>query len=177
MGVHIKCFKLFWNQVSTVMFLWMEIWIQQLSITWCNLHYGLQKCTQGLLARFVSYIQIKELPQGGININQASAALGLIKAHCALLKKLRFLKEINTFIQQAWIKLIKSDSKDIYNVTKDLYFCSFERSIHQRILKKSVKISLKVLSRRTVFNIDNNTIKCFLSTKSAFWNDWRWRLV
>jgi len=31
-------------------------------------------------------------------------------------------KEINTFIQQGHIKLIKSDSKDIYNVTKDVYF-------------------------------------------------------
>ncbi len=86
MEVHIKRFKLFWIQVSTVMFLWMEIWIQKLSITWRNLYHGLQKCTQSLLARFVSCIQIKELLQGGININQASAALGLIKAHCALLK-------------------------------------------------------------------------------------------
>ncbi len=29
--------------------------------------------------------------------------------------------EINTFVQQGPIKLIKSDSKDIYNVTKDFY--------------------------------------------------------
>ncbi len=33
-----------------------------------------------------------------------------------------FFKDINTFIQQEWIKLIKRDSLDIYNVTKDLYF-------------------------------------------------------
>jgi len=33
-----------------------------------------------------------------------------------------FLKEMNTFIQQDYIKLIKSDSKYIYNVTKDFYF-------------------------------------------------------
>ncbi len=32
------------------------------------------------------------------------------------------LEEINDFIQQGCIKLIKSDSKDIYNVTKDCYF-------------------------------------------------------
>ncbi len=31
------------------------------------------------------------------------------------------LKEINTLIQQGCIKLIKSDSKDIYDVIK--YFC------------------------------------------------------
>ncbi len=30
--------------------------------------------------------------------------------------------EINTFFQQGCIKLIKSDSKDISNVTKDSYF-------------------------------------------------------
>jgi len=33
-----------------------------------------------------------------------------------------FLKEINTFIQQGCIQFIKSDSKEMYNVTKDFYF-------------------------------------------------------
>ncbi len=32
------------------------------------------------------------------------------------------LKEMSTFIHQGCIKLIKSDSKDVYNVTKDFYF-------------------------------------------------------
>ncbi len=32
------------------------------------------------------------------------------------------MKEINTFIQQGCIKLIKSESKDIYIVAKDFYF-------------------------------------------------------
>ncbi len=32
------------------------------------------------------------------------------------------LKGSNNFIQQGHIKEIKSDSKDIYNVTKDFYF-------------------------------------------------------
>ncbi len=32
------------------------------------------------------------------------------------------LKEINTFNQQGRIKLIKSESKDIYDVTEDFYF-------------------------------------------------------
>ncbi len=39
--------------------------------------------------------------------------------------KLIFIYEIrknNIFIQQGCIKLIKSDSKDIYNVSKDFYF-------------------------------------------------------
>ncbi len=50
-----------------------------------------------------------------------------------------FGKEINTFIQQRCINLIKSDSKDIYCITKEFYYkksCSFEFSIHQKILKK-----------------------------------------
>ncbi len=29
---------------------------------------------------------------------------------------------MNAFVQQECIKLIKSDSNDIYNVTKELYF-------------------------------------------------------
>ncbi len=33
-----------------------------------------------------------------------------------------YFKEINTFIQQEYIKLIKSDTKDIYNFTKGFYF-------------------------------------------------------
>ncbi len=35
--------------------------------------------------------------------------------------KIYFLKEMNTFVQQGHVKLIKRDSKDIY-VTKDFYF-------------------------------------------------------
>jgi len=31
-------------------------------------------------------------------------------------------KAVNTFIQQGCFKLIKSDNKDIYNVTRDFYF-------------------------------------------------------
>jgi len=41
--------------------------------------------------------------------------------------------EIDTFIHQGNIKLIKSDSKDIYNVAHKS--CSFELSTHQRILR------------------------------------------
>ncbi len=36
--------------------------------------------------------------------------------------KKKKLKEINIFIHQGHIKFIKSDSKDIYNITKDFYF-------------------------------------------------------
>ncbi len=46
---------------------------------------------------------------------------------------------MNHFIQQEHIKLIKSDSKDIYNVTNisiSNKSCSFESSLHQGILKK-----------------------------------------
>ncbi len=44
------------------------------------------------------------------------------------------MEEINTFIQQGWIQLIKIDSKLFYIVLKDLFLnkgCSFELSIHQ----------------------------------------------
>jgi len=40
-------------------------------------------------------------------------------------------------IWQGYIKLIKSDSKDIYNVIKDNKCTSSELSIHQRILKNT----------------------------------------
>ncbi len=43
-----------------------------------------------------------------------------------------FFKEINSFIQQGHIKLIKMDSEDIYNVKNFLFWIS----IHQIILKK-----------------------------------------
>ncbi len=82
-------------------------------------------------------------------------------------------------IQQWCIKLIKSN-KGIYIISK---FCildtfSFELYIHQM---KYIIVSTKILSSTTVF--DNNNKKCFLSTKSAYYNVcnfWRimrhWRL-
>ncbi len=33
-----------------------------------------------------------------------------------------FFKDIKTFIKERCHKMIQSDSKDIYNVTKDFYF-------------------------------------------------------
>ncbi len=36
--------------------------------------------------------------------------------------KINFWKEMRTFIQKGCMKLINSDSKDIHNVTQDLYF-------------------------------------------------------
>ncbi len=76
------------------------------------------------------------------------------------------------FIQQWCIKLIKSN-KGIYIISK---FCilntfSFELYIHQR---KYIVVSTKILSSTTVF--DNNNKKCFLSTKSAYYNDF-WRIM
>ncbi len=40
---------------------------------------------------------------------------------CLCINMFKIIKEMTTFIQQRSIKLIKSDSKDIYNVTKDFY--------------------------------------------------------
>jgi len=60
----------------------------------------------------------------------------------------------NTFIQQGCVNLNKSDSKDIYNVTK--HFC----------LKKKHKKMYHGVHK----NIGNNK-KCYLSTKSAYYSD------
>ncbi len=51
------------------------------------------------------------------------------------------------FVQQGCIKLMDSGSKDIYNVTKDMY-----HGFHKNV---------------TVFIMDNHK-KCFLSPKSTF---------
>ncbi len=68
------------------------------------------------------------------------------------------LIEINSFIQQLCIQLIESDSKDCISKT----CCCFDRSIHQRILKK---MNVKNVCSTTAFNIDNK--KCFLNTNSV----------
>lgn len=44
-----------------------------------------------------------------------------------------FILRINTFIQQRLIKLIKHDTNDIYNVTKNIYISNHNLFI--RILK------------------------------------------
>jgi len=62
------------------------------------------------------------------------------------------------FIQQGCIKWIKS--KDIYNVSVDLYSSKNPE-------KKKITVSTKILTSTAVFNIDNNK-KCVLSTKSAY---------
>jgi len=64
------------------------------------------------------------------------------------------------FIQLGHIQLFISDSKDIWDVTKDFYFnlnkcCSFEKT-------KIITVSTTILS---VFDIGN---KCFLSSKSSY---------
>jgi len=48
-----------------------------------------------------------------------------------------------------------------------LLFSSFERSIHERILKKTNTVSTKILSCTTVIKIDNNK-KCCLSSNIAY---------
>ncbi len=52
----------------------------------------------------------------------ATASIGqnILQQHSLLFKCLG--SEINTFIQHGHIKLIKSDSKNIYNITKNTYF-------------------------------------------------------
>ncbi len=45
------------------------------------------------------------------------------------------------------IKLIKTDSKDMYNEIKDVF---------QKVSTKCFSVSTKILSSTSVFNIDNN---------------------
>jgi len=68
--------------------------------------------------------------------------------------------------------LIKSDSKDIYNVTKDfkqvLFLCTFYASMN---FERNVsQFPFKYESSTTVFNVDNNQLKflCFLIIKSSY---------
>lgn len=46
-------------------------------------------------------------------------------------ESVKCFEEINAFVKQGCIKLIKSDSEDIYTKTKDFYF---DLSIHQRTM-------------------------------------------
>ncbi len=43
-------------------------------------------------------------------------------------------------------------------------FCSFERSIHQRILEKCIMVCTKIMSSTNVFNIDKNNTVYFTCT-------------
>ncbi len=54
-----------------------------------------------------------------------------------------FLKDINTFIQQGWIVLIKRDSEDIYNfsISNKLCFLTFYSKNPKK--KKSLKNEFK----------------------------------
>ncbi len=59
----------------------------------------------------------------------------------------------NTFIEQEHIYMIKSDSKDIWNVAKYFYF--------KKLLKDIDQSCTKIISSITLFSIHNK--KCFLS--------------
>ncbi len=104
------------------------------------------------LFRTMSFVKIDTFQKG------ATIMYGMWKIMCFLNLKPKLLRkvlEINTFIMQGCVKLIKSNSKDIYNV----------QNISVYILK--------------IIEIDYK--KCFLSTNSAYQNDfwrnmWHWRL-
>jgi len=64
------------------------------------------------------------------------------------------LKEMNTLLHQGCIKLIRSDSKDVYNVTRfQFQMLLFLTTSHGTIWKKRI----------TVFHKNNNTavFNCF----------------
>ncbi len=84
-----------------------------------------------------------------------------------------FSQEINTFIQQGCIKIIKINSKDFCIVKKSLFkvngvqllFCAFYFLKNSE--KETINFSQKSIINITIFNNDNNK-ECFLSTKSAY---------
>ncbi len=71
---------------------------------------------------------------------------------------------------------MKSDNKDIYNVTEIEFYSKknllFIKESHQI---NPTKNSTKIVISTTVFYINNNK-KCFLSSKSAYQNDF-WRIM
>jgi len=83
-----------------------------------------------------------------------------------------FFKEI---LFQQCIKLIKDDSRHLLCLEKlsiSQICCSFELSIYQKVLKRNCTQQLSTLLI---------IIKCFLSSKTAYYNDfwrikWHWRL-
>ncbi len=89
------------------------------------------------------------------------------------------MKEINTFIWQGLIKLIKSDIKNIillkmFSVSNK--FCSFELFIHQRIKRKKI-ISTKILSSQNIPDnqiIFDNQISIFKAISEWSFNTGDW---
>ncbi len=71
------------------------------------------------------------------------------------------------------MKLIKSASKDIYNVTKTIIFQMNAVLFNFLFICESWKIKCHGFhKKKTVFNINNQ--KCFLSSKSVYYYDF-WR--
>ncbi len=74
---------------------------------------------------------------------------------------------MNTFIQQGHIKLIKSDSKNIYCIMLQKNLFQMNTVILIKDPEKNwFMFTSNILSSTTVFNTDNK--KCFLRIKSAY---------
>ncbi len=64
-----------------------------------------------------------------------------------------FWKKLILLLIKEALNWSENYSKDIYNIIKDFYKCgSFELSIHQRILKKSIMVYTKIWRNTTVLN-------------------------
>jgi len=75
-------------------------------------------------------------------------------------------KDINTFIQHGCSKLLKSDSKDVYNVTNVFHINAVLLNfLFNKNHEINVLFTYKKNCMKHVFNIANK--KCFLSIKSA----------
>ncbi len=99
-----------------------------------------------------------------------------------------FLRDVNTFILQGFIKLIKSDSKNFYIIKTSVpnKFCLLAL-FSSKIPKKGIRVSTKILSSKTDFRTDNkikNTLKQHirmifegLCHKSKFLNNTKIKLL
>ncbi len=79
-----------------------------------------------------------------------------------------FVSRNSYFFGEGRAELIKSDSKDIYNVTKYI-LCQMNVVLLNFLFTKGKKtVSTAILNSTTFFNIDNNNNQCLLSGKSAY---------
>ncbi len=109
-----------------------------------------------------------------------ASVLFLIEEFTGLVENTFYTMHILLFYVVFLNKFIFLFSKDALSkkTGNGLHLCTFQRI--KKILKIYITLSTKILSSRTLFNIDKNK-KCFLSSKSAYYNDfwrimWYWRL-
>ncbi len=90
----------------------------------------------------------------------------LYNIFCPLLVTKFGVSIINTSIQQGCIKLIKSESKDIYNVTKDFHFkyCIYILFYFFLLIKKNHSFHKNVCSMYIIYSLSFSPLSELLGT-------------